>query len=129
MKLTLRYKQLIVASFIFFIMITYVQYKKLKCISVSKFVNGAGYTYGDYETKLFRLLIRPECDTALISPEKLCRYGCPTIMVVVTSAPANFQRRQAIRESWAKDQEDSDTEVLFLLGKQQDAIQQAHIFY
>ena len=50
-------------------------------------------------------------------------------MVVVTSAPANFQRRQAIRESWAKDQEDSDTEVLFLLGKQQDAIQQAHIFY
>ena len=58
--------------------------------------------------------------TTILSPANVCTSSSPPLhlLVVVCSAVNNYESRQGIRKSWAKDQFIlKDVRVVFLLGK------------
>ena len=64
------------------------------------------------------VLIHPDQSTTLIRPRNACTKSDDDtyLLVVVCSALANDEERQAIRESWARDQA-ANVKVVFLVGK------------
>lgn len=76
------------------------------------------------QTRNADLMIHPEKVTTLIQPRNVCGRRKADeddndvyLLVVVCSAMRNHQERQAIRQSWAKDQESlPNIKVVFLLG-------------
>lgn len=73
-----------------------------------------------------KLYVRPESDTVLLYPAKVARLRARQkslfIMVVVPSAPGNFEHRNAIRLTWAKQLEEKYIgAVVFLMGLHEDA--------
>jgi len=69
------------------------------------------------QSRSARMIVDPEHDTTLITPEAICNTTCPYLLVVVCSAVDNFAARVAIRESWARDQDRlKQVKVVFMLG-------------
>ena len=75
------------------------------------------------QTRDVHNLVEPDKPTTRIKPNDICdqkQNFVPDdifLLVVVCSAVENVEERQAIRETWAKDQEElEDVKVIFMLG-------------
>lgn len=66
-----------------------------------------------------RQYVLPDNVTTLINPIGLCPSNL-FLVVVVCSAPANFEQRSAIRDTWAS-LADESVRVAFLLGETDNA--------
>ena len=80
------------------------------------------FVWPENQTRSARQLVRPEAVTTLISPSAICPSAegtaPPYLLVVVCSAVANTEAREAIRQSWAKDQNSlPGVKVVFLVGQ------------
>ena len=75
------------------------------------------------QTRDVHNLVEPDRMTTRIKPNGICDQKSNSVtddtflLVVVCSAVGNVEQRQAIRETWAKDQEEiEDVKVIFMLG-------------
>lgn len=66
-----------------------------------------------------RQYVLPDNVTTVINPTSLCPPNL-FLVVIVCSAPANFEQRNAIRETWAS-LADESARVAFLLGESDNA--------
>ena len=78
------------------------------------------------QTRDVAALVRPDSVTTLVPPSSACAGNTTSqqtyLLVVVCSAVKNFEARQAIRNSWAKDQTIlKDVSVVFLVGQLLDS--------
>lgn len=80
------------------------------------------FVWPENQTRSARQLVRPGAATTLISPSAICPSpegtAPPYLLVVVCSAVTNTEAREAIRQSWAKDQNNlPGVKVVFLVGQ------------
>lgn len=76
------------------------------------------------------LYVRPENNTSVIASADLCRTKSSyplLLLVVVCSAVPHFDRRNAIRETWASNL-NPDVRVAFLLGGTDNTTLQVYFF-
>ena len=82
----------------------------------------APFLWPHSQTRDVAALVRPDSVTTLVPPSRACAGNTTSqqtyLLVVVCSAVKNFEARQAIRNSWAKDQTVlKDVSVVFLVGQ------------
>ena len=96
-----------------------------------------GFTPDIHYTRNVSRLIQPDQNTFLMEPVTMCRRKIENesetnktlLLIMVCSAVQNFQKRELIRETWAKDTNwFHDVKVIFMLGNTLDPLLQNAVF-
>ena len=80
------------------------------------------FVWPSNQSRNARELVQPDKVTTILSPTTICSSNSslvdPYLLVIICSAVENFEARDAIRNSWAQDQNTlKNVKVVFLVGQ------------